>query len=308
MKYILKTVLLLAITIIHFQTLGETLHPRGSIGIVLNVGSAINRIGFTANGNIGYNHFQSNIRIAAQYNLKHWGSNTKTPEIQFGAGIIWAYGSRDSLYHNMDLVSNQTPFSNSIGYAWNFYFDKNGSSQRNGIIGLQLKKCRIVTENDILAETSVDKFRTAAALVSYNYQQIDYAIKLLLWTGNYKAPESIRIKTDTLSWARFGYYDVSKTSHGKQSHGIICIQAHKTFEYGQQAKAMFGIDAEQVRNIFQNKLMHDAFFMPRWMITYKNLHYPMIDSEGNIYLHNPSQKIRKIKPFINISANDNIFY
>lgn len=291
-----------------FHTTKGEINTCLNIGIVANIGNSINRLGITANAYTIHKNYQFNFRLAVSYNLQHWGNLSSTPELQIGWGTVYAFGQTDSTVRNIDLVSNNTFYKNSLGYAYNFYLDRNHTSQRTGTIGIQFAKWRIISENDILGELGSDKYRTAAALISYSYMETEIGLKMILWTGDFRAKETSRIKTDTLFDARFGYYDLSKSEHGKESHGILCIQAHKTLEYSQQAKCMIGIDAEQVRNVFQNKLMHDAFFVPERLMNYKNLHFPMINSNGDLYKYRNDEKVRKPKPFINISTNNNIFY
>ena len=71
---------------------------------------------------------------------------------------------------------------------------------------------------------------------------------------------------------------------------------------------MIGIDAEQVRHVFQNRIVHDMYFIPERFIGYKNVHYPMLQKDGTPFLQRPGQKVRKPKPFFNLGLNDNLFY
>lgn len=59
--------------------------------------------------------------------------------------------------------------------------------------------------------------------------------------------------------------------------------------YGQILQVNMGIDAEQVRNFFQNKLVHQLFFSPKKGRWRGGADLPMIDSKEKMY------SIKKVK-------------
>lgn len=90
------------------------------------------------------------------------------------------------------------------------------------------------------------------------------------------------------------------------SHGLLSLQVNYHAGYSQNLQANAGVDAEQVRNVVQNKIIHDLPFLPkRWN---KNCHIPMIDSEGKQYLYQENQKIRRPKVLLNVFGNPGLFY
>jgi len=119
-----------------------------------------------------------------------------------------------------------------------------------------------------------------------------------------------QVTNDTIYHSRFGYKDLSKAAWGKNSVGILCFQAERAYSVvsPQMAKVMVGIDAEQVRQILQNKIVHDMYFVPERWVGYKNVHYPMLQKDGTPCLSRPGQKVRSPKPFFNVALNDNLFY
>jgi len=301
-RYIITCSFFFILAPIKAQTTGTEL------GVSLNVGTSIHRIGAFVQAFTYTKHIQFNSRVSATFNHKHWGNASRTPELQIGIGATYAFGQEYMLIQKTDLVCNKTNYSKSMAYAINWYFDKNNTSQRTGIIAYQNNEWRYIFENDIFGQKMADKYRTAAALISYQYEDVDYALKLILWTGDFKGIGTKRVKNDSTFKSRFGYYDGSKSPHGKESHGILCLQAQTNYSYINNTKLGIGVDAEQVRNVFQNKFMHDAYYVPEKWLSYKNLHFPMITTEEELYLYKEGQQIRKPKFYFNFGVNDNIFY
>ena len=77
---------------------------------------------------------------------------------------------------------------------------------------------------------------------------------------------------------------------------------------GKSLQGNMGIDAEQVRNFFQNKLVHELFFSPKKGRWRGGADLPMIDSEGKMYLYKKDQKIRPGRFYYNLFANPGLFY
>ncbi len=97
-------------------------------------------------------------------------------------------------------------------------------------------------------------------------------------------------------------------SYGNYSNGLLSLQVQQDLGYGQSVRADAGIDAEQVRHVFQNKLIHDFAFIPAKWVNPKSSHVPMLDTEGNPYLFQPKQEVRKPTPYFNLAANPSMFY
>ena len=296
-----------------FNCLGNVVYSQisFSIGITSNIGTSVDRIGVYILPQIRNEFIQCNARAGITYNLRSFGTMVRGPELQMGVGIVVPFGVTDSLsYSPIDLVSNQSAKRYSIAYAYNRYFDKAGTSQFTGIIGFQTNKLRFITENDILSFIRQDRYRTAAAMISYIDKMSAFSIKTILWTGDSFDHNAIKVTNDTIYRSRFGYKDLSKAAWGKYSVGIFCFQVERAYSAfsTQTAKAMVGVDAEQVRQIFQNKFIHDMYFVPERFIGYKNVHYPMLQDDGTPCLMRQGQKVRKPRPFFNVGLNDNLFY
>jgi hypothetical protein len=127
-----------------------------------------------------------------------------------------------------------------------------------------------------------------------------------LWTGN---GNDKNVKTIRESdFARFGYKDLSEARHGQYAHGLLSAQWDQAFSYGQTARLNVGGDAEQIRNVFQNKIMHDMYLWPAKWNSAKNPHVPMLDSEGKPYLYKEGQQVRKAKFYFNLGLNECGYY
>jgi len=136
-----------------------------------------------------------------------------------------------------------------------------------------------------------------------------YSLKTILWTGDSFDRNAVKV-TGSNYPARFGYKNLKDARWGRNSVGILCLQAERIVDLSTDntVKIMAGIDAEQIRHVFQNKFMHDEYFFPSSWIKYKNMHYPMLQEDGSPFLFEDGQKVRKPRIFISGATNDNLFY
>lgn len=278
-----------------------------SAGAIVNLGSHVSQIGFYVSGYYYYQNLQVNSTARWTFNSKNWGASGKFRETKLGVGLLAAWGKNDSIqkyFHS--LVSNQTGRSYSLGYGYSFYFDNRNTSQRTGTVSFQFHDFEIIHENDILATSGSDRFRTAALMVAYSTDSIRFGLNSLLWTGNSNS-SSAKNHYDT-SFTRHGYKDLSNTPYGKFSNGILGVQAECALGFGQNIKLSSGIDSEQIRNVIQNKIIHDLYFIPAKWVKTKNLHIPMLDRKGLPYLYRQDQQVKKSKFYYQFSLNDNDFY
>jgi len=102
--------------------------------------------------------------------------------------------------------------------------------------------------------------------------------------------------------------DTTKGIYTNYSHGLLSVQNKINVGFGQNVQFNAGVDAEQVRNGLQNQLIHDLKFLPKKWNKAKNCHIPMLDTEGNQYLYNKNQKIKKATPYFNVFTNPHLFY
>ena len=116
-----------------------------------------------------------------------------------------------------------------------------------------------------------------------------------------------QVKNDS-KFPHIGYMDTTGGTYANISHGLLSAQVKFNIGHAQNIQANFGVDAEQVRNAVQNRLIHDMVFIPRKWFTPINCHIPMIDSKGQQYLFRPDQRIRKPEFFWNFQSNAPAFY
>ena len=277
-------------------------------GIALNFGTKVNRIGITTGGLYVDNSFQINSKAILYYNLNTFGPKHHGPEFQFSLGSVYGFGKKDSINNPfISSIGNQTKKMNSIGFCYNVYLDNIKTSQGTGTLALEIHNFQIVHENDMWGEPHSDKYRSAGVLLSYRIENTLIALNTTLWHGDAFANGYVK-HLDTDYPARFGYKDLSNVPYGKISHGILSLQIEHSFCDYQISQINIGIDSEHVRNILQNKMIHDMPFLPEKYIGYKLANYPMLDCDGNPYLYQSNQKIRPSTLWLNLSSNSGIFY
>lgn len=206
----------------------------------------------------------------------------------------------------MTPVSNHTGKKFSLAYAYNYYFDTIGTSQPTGTLALQIDQLHFITENDILGFRGGDRYRTGAVLLTYQTEKEQFGLNTTLWTGN--ATKNTKKIRGTAYPGRYGYMDLSRAHYGNLSHGILNLQYNRVLDRFQVIQIRLGIDAEQVRHVLQNRIMHDMYPIPDSWMPKKNLHVPMLDDKGQPYLFEPGQRLRPVRPYFALSMNPSLFY
>ncbi|MDH5396565.1 MAG: polymorphic toxin type 23 domain-containing protein [Cyclobacteriaceae bacterium] len=277
-------------------------------GLMINFGTHYQRFGVLVAGYCNYRLAQINTQYKIYYNRRAPGPQEKYFEQNFNAGIAIGLMERaDSLaYDYISKTGHNGTKQYVLGYAYNYYFNNIGYRQPTGTIGIRISDFEFHHENDILGRRASDGFRTAAFGLYYNKGLHQMAIKSVLWTGNKDAAGVRRVKES--SFARFGYYDLSETQFGQLSHGILAFSWKLNFPFHQSAEVALGLDSEKIRNTIQNKFMHDMYFWPEKWNKARNLHIPMIDTNGKPFLYQEGQNIRKNKSFIDLSVNNEGFF
>ena len=177
----------------------------------------------------------------------------------------------------LSSVSNQTKYLNAIAYSYNAWFNKRKTTQQTGIVAFQFDRISLITENDILARQTLDRFRTAAVLVQYQYEdKFQAAVNCSMWTGSMGNKHEI----NRPQFHQGCYMDTVGSVYANTSHGLLSAQFKYNVGYSQNVQANAGIDAEQVRNTVQNKFIHDMPFIPKKWNKARNCHIPMLDEKG----------------------------
>jgi hypothetical protein len=290
-------------------------HAGGSIGLVAAFGNRFDRIGICFKAYYLSNNLQLNGDLRFYGNIKNLGPQGFYPEGSFSLGIVYGFGRKDTLDKNpfLSTVSNQTGNTGSIGYAYTFYLNEIGTRQPTGTVSIEYDKFNLIGEDDLFAHPRDDRFRTGAVLVQYTYKNItQFGLNASLWTGQMGK----RVQGNGYPYA-IGYLDTTGGSYCNYSHGLLSVQAKTMLPLynqpgeefqGREGQLSAGIDAEQVRNAIQNRFFHDMIFLPASWRNTQNADIPMLDEEGQQYLYQPGQKIRKPDLYLNSFLNPGLFY
>lgn len=275
-----------------------------NVGFVYGIGTHTHRFGVSLQAYGVYHFAQVNASIRLYDNFKDLGPKGEHAEMNAALGLCLGYGNKlKERNWFVSSISNQTGYSNSVAYSYNIWRNKIKTSQVTGIIALQFKQFSIICENDLLAKPMLDRFRTGAFLLQYQNKFIQYALNCTMWTGQMGGT----IRNDSL-FPHNGYMSGADGTYSNISHGLLSAQIKYANPYGQYLQANAGIDAEQVRNVMQNRIIHDMPFIPKKWNKAQNVDVPMIDDKGEQYLYKNGQKIRKSKLYLNGYISPNIFY
>jgi hypothetical protein len=288
----------------------EVLYRNSQVGVnaglQLAFGTHVQRIGLCVQFYYLRQHFQANSELRLQYNVRALGPRLKYPELILSQGLVYAWGPTRNYYNPfLGALSNQSNYTNSVAYAYNAYFTRIGTTQQTGQIAIQIKDVSLIAENDLLARPALDRFRTGAFLLQYQYKQFWQAgISSVMWTGQM----GHKAATDRLEIRTGCYMDTTGSVYTNVSHGLLQAQFKYAGPYSQVLQVAAGVDAEQVRNAIQNHVFHDMRFIPKKINHSKNCHIPMLDTEGNAYLYKDGQLIRKPRAVFDVGLNQGVFY
>ena len=271
-----------------------------NIGIVLALGTHINRFGVVVNSYYKTNHFQINPELRLYFNAKNLGPNKPSIETVLSLGVVYAYGKKDILLNEFyNPTSNQTIYKNSFGYAFHYYLNNIKTNQRTGTIAIQVNHFNFITENDLFSGTpQLDRFRTGAFVLQYQKDKIQVGINATMFTGQMGE----RITDENYPFV--GIYE--NTVGGKYtqfSHGLLSAQFNYAGDYYQTYQANIGVDSERIRHAIQNRFIHDIVVGHGI-----NAHVPMLDDKGEQYLFKEGQKVKPMKFYMNAFSNPATFY
>ncbi len=267
-----------------------------NFGVVVAVGTHFQRFGYVLQGYYVYNFAQVNASVRVYDNFKSLGPKGEHIEFNGALGLCFGYGKTNGdPNHFVGPLANQTGYRNSIAYSYNFWINTIKTSQVTGTVAFQIEKFSLIIENDLLAKPMLDRFRTGAILLQYQDKQMQYALNCTLWTGFLGLP----VRNDSI-FPHKGYLSDVDGKHTNTSHGLLSAQIKSGNSYGQYLQANVGVDAEQVRNVVQNKLVHTVFN--------NNFYFPMIDTKGKPYLYRKNQFVKKPKLYFNTFICPDTFY
>lgn len=275
-------------------------HFGGSIGIVANVGTHTNTIGLNFKGYYTDYFFQTNLSSTFYLHERNLGNRKNYFEMRNAIGIVLLGGKRDNqIDPYLDALNHQTNYRYGIGYNYIWYYDNAETSQLSGGWSLHFNKFSIYHENDVFGGQGRDRFRTGHLQFAYRYDQIRLSAGVNIWTGETRGAEWVKASTD---WCPNGFKMLEGNPYGHTSHGIAYMGIQYFMPYQQNAQLRIGMDSENVRHVFQNRLMHDLPFMPK---SFKRTtpHYPRLDEYGCAIFSNEFK--RKDRFYLQFGANNN---
>lgn len=282
-------------------------------GLSFSFGTHVNRLGFQVAGYYNYAFAQANASINGYYNFQSIALKQKGLELQLGAGIELGFGRKDSSRNPfVGIAENNLLQDYSVGYSYLMYFDQQKTTQTSGILSVSALDFRFATENDLFGfgQGWRDRYRTGGFLLEYRYQDFKFGLNSTLWTDDYSICKKI---LDSDYPARFGYKDDRNVNFNGKSIGILNAQVKylpnpRYNPTNQVIQANIGIDSERLRNVLQNRFIHDHVFIPKNWITRNPCHIPMEAEGGGQYLFEENKRIEKTHFYFNIGANQSLFY
>ncbi len=288
---------------------GQNFDLPFKLGVIIDYGTHVQRIGLQASFYTTFRAHEFVFEYQSYYNFRNLGPKISYWENTFKAAYKFGFGPEKNLFEESPFFNVNIDHLNekySLGYGLNFYLNKIGNQQSTGTVSFNVGRLNFNFENDLWGNThGRDRFRTGGFLVTYADNRFLYSIASILWTGDAKDKNVTKHLNEIKYPARFGYKDLSDSLFGKSSHGILFASISYAPEdlYRQHFTTSIGIDSEKVRNFFQNKIIHDMYFLPKSLIKSQNLHVPMLDDNGEPYLFENGQVLKKNQLFFQTSAN-----
>ncbi len=288
------------------------------VGISYSLGAPVHRLGMQLGLFMANKHAQIQSMGQVFYCFRNYGPKIPRLEAQFSLGAQVAFGNTFYRIPSTVLlseISNMTDRQYAIGYGLKYYWDQIGTTQTSGLISIRSGNLFVATENDGLIFKAWDRYRTGGFVVGYDINN-DYqfafaaqrlALNLLLYTASAQ-DERVRKIKDNRYPSRFGYLKMDNALYGKSSHGILSLSWQGNLGPTQHGFIEIGIDDERIRNLVQNKFIHDMPFLPKSWLKTKNAHIPMKSKTGRPYLYNEGQEVRPSKFVWGVGLNKVLFY
>lgn len=248
-----------------------------SVGLLLNVGTHVNTIGISLNSYYQDFFYQVNAGSSFTYNLTGYGNRKNFWESRNSLGLLLLGGKKEMKPDfQLNGLLHNSAYNYGIGYNYIWYFDNVKTSQLSGGWGVHVKSFSLLLENDIFGGQGKDRFRTGHVTMNYRLNDFKITTGLNIWTGETANSEW---QKSSLDKCPSGYRELDNLLYGKTSHGILYGGLSYNLGYGQFTTMRIGIDSENIRHAFQNRLMHDLIFLPK-RIERKTPHYPRLDEFG----------------------------
>lgn len=271
-----------------------------SVGLILNLGTHINRVGVSVNAYYTDYFYQVNAGSIFTLNLNGYGSRKKFWESRSSLGLMLLGGKRQiTPDFQLDGLLHNTFYNYGIGYNYLWYYDNAGTSQLSGGWSAHIKNFSILFENDVFGGQAKDRFRTGHLTFNYRYDLFKYSLGLYIWTGETKNSIWQKVPLDKCP---SGFRILEDLPYGRTSHGILYGGVSYNLGYGQIASARIGMDSDHIRHGFQNRFIHDLIFMPP-NVERNTPHYPRLDENGCAVFEKDS--VRKDRFYFQLGLNEN---
>lgn len=273
------------------------------VGMSINIGTHIAQVGLKIQGYYRYKFVQLNVGDQLRFNAYDFSGFNNYVSQRINTGIVLLAGKRNT-HPQLILtgLNHQSRYNYGLAYNYLWYLDNIGTKQRSGGFALHIKQVSLITENDIFGGSGEDRFRTSYAAVFYHNGLFNIGLNTVLWTGE-TAHTPLQNPGNQYE---IGYKDLSSNPFGKISHGIVSVSLDYQIFYGNTLSAVVGIDDEHVRNILQNKFIHDKRFIPK-KIRHPNANYPMLDKDGYPVV-TKQQKVAPPRFLFQLGINRNMTY
>ena len=279
------------------------------IGGTFRLGLPVNRVGLVFSGGYEGAGWESTLEWRGFFNTSGYGPKVKGFEQQLSLGTHLGFGppkqSNDRFFApNYAYLDRHYAF----GYILRWYLDQIQTSQWTGAFAMKFGQFRMALENDAMVPGKPrDCFRTGAWSMAYTTGIHTWEIRNILWHGQTRCSDA-KVERHTDYPCRYGYRLFQDCTYGNYSHGILSFNIHRQLPLGQTLGLGLGLDAEQIRNLFQNWLIHDLWIIPEKWNKARNPHYLMLDENGKPYLALPEQNIRPVRAVFQFGWNNEPTY
>lgn len=279
-------------------------HVGVQFQLMVAVGSHRTSVGAKLNAYVSAEYAQLNVGTSWRYHARNLGDRCNFGEWRHSLGLVLMAGKpTNPVNFNWDGPLHQTKRPYSLGYSYLWYRDRVGTSQRSGSWNIGIKRVDILIENDVFAGQAKDRFRTGNTRISYRDSLNSIGVNLVIWTGETRF--SVWNKTFTKKSPN-GYRDLTPLAYGYKNHGVLYVDAQRKMDYGQIVSFGIGDDSEQVRHIFQNRLIHDIAFIPNAKRYRNTPHYPRLNAAGeNVFTR---KEKRPDEFYFQVGLNDLFLY
>lgn len=269
------------------------------VGAVLNLGTHVTNIGFNTQVYVLHKFVQVNVAQSTKINFYSYGKRKNLIEHRLAAGLLLMAGKQNITpdFH-YDALNHQSRFQSALGFNYILYNDNRNTSQLSGAWSLHHNYFSLYFENDVFGGQAKDRFRSGILQFNYRYRDVKYFTNLYIWTG--ETAKSIWVR-ETKPGCPNGYRSLADLPYGKTSHGIWSVGAHVNAGHKQVLTAKAGIDSEQIRHAFQNRISHDLMFLPK-SVKRHTPHYPRLDKNGMPVF--TKEEIRKNRLYLQVNLND----